>query len=140
MSGCEGDARGKGGPVGEEAPPALGAPVSPRATAAIAVLAAGTLGSCGGNPPLQVPITDLVHKPDVYVLDRITTSGTVVKEGAQSDSYALTDGEGNRLQLHPTSVIEGHAGRVVTVTGTFVRDLGSIPTVRVASVTAGQAG
>lgn len=105
----------------------------------VAALAAGML-SCGGDPgPLQVSIADVVQRPDVYVLDRITTSGTVVNEKGRRSAYALTDGNGNRLLVTPASLVKDRVGKPVTATGVFVRDLGVTPTLNATAIRPDQA-
>lgn len=94
------------------------------------MLAAG----CGSAGPLQVSIADVVQKPDVYVGDRITTAGVARKLGGRRDPYVLVDSVGNKLALSPPRLAAPHIGESVTVTGTFVRDLGGTPLLNATSI------
>lgn len=106
-----------------------------RALAAGVVLAIAIAGCGGGDSgSLQVSIADVLQKPDVYVQDRITTSGRVVRLSGGRNAYGLKDDSGNTIALSPSRLAATRAGREASVSGVFVLDLGTRPLIEAVSI------
>lgn len=106
----------------------------PAAAVACGLLAAtALLAACGGaGGPLEVSVGQLREKPDVYVGDEVSVSGSIVRGRVRGEpSFLLIDDQGRTILLEPRGRASAAAGGEVTVEGVFVLDLGGRPVLRI---------
>ena len=96
-------------------------PMTALTSIALTILAAYGAIQLTRSGPQQVSLQTLVLDQPQYVGREITTHGTVrgFTDPDGSSYYMLTDGEQDRVIIHPEAAAAPYARRRVTITGTF---------------------